>query len=77
HTHGRTGVRAANVHLQAARDLVMQGARVRAHASTGNGFKPQPVAQVGVSFSHGHDRGAIVAQRTGIAAGGPLSVRVA
>ncbi|CCN02262.1 adhesin [Bordetella bronchiseptica Bbr77] len=48
-----------------------------AHASTGNGFKPQPVAQVGVSFSHGHDRGAIVAQRTGIAAGGPLSVRVA
>ncbi len=113
HTHGRTGVRAANVHLQAARDLVMQGARVQAaqgarvevggalsmasvqdvhdeshtsadwmaaagaHASTGNGFKPQPVAQVGVSFSHGHDRGAIVAQRTGIAAGGPLSVRVA
>ncbi|CCJ59542.1 adhesin [Bordetella bronchiseptica MO149] len=112
-THGRAGVRAANVHLQAARDLVMQGARVQAaqgarvevggalsmtsvqdvhdeshtsadwmaaagaHASTGNGFKPQPVAQVGVSFSHGHDRGAIVAQRTGIAAGGPLSVRVA
>ncbi|KDD48463.1 adhesin FhaS [Bordetella bronchiseptica OSU095] len=112
HTHGRAGVRAANVHLQAARDLVMQGARVQAaqgarvevggalsmasvqdvhdeshtsadwmaaagaHASTGNGFKPQPVAQVGVSFSHGHDRGAIVAQRTGIAAGGPLSVRV-
>ncbi|WP_033465247.1 hemagglutinin repeat-containing protein [Bordetella bronchiseptica] len=112
-THGQTGVRAANVHLQAARDLVMQGARVQAaqgarvevggalsmasvqdvhdeshtsadwmaaagaHASTGNGFKPQPVAQVGVSFSHGHDRGAIVAQRTGIAAGGPLSVRVA
>ncbi|WP_033471506.1 hemagglutinin repeat-containing protein [Bordetella bronchiseptica] len=111
-THGRAGVRAANVHLQAARDLVMQGARVQAaqgarvevggalsmtsvqdvhdeshtsadwmaaagaHASTGNGFKPQPVAQVGVSFSHGHDRGAIVAQRTGIAAGGPLSVRV-
>ncbi|OZI78675.1 two-partner secretion domain-containing protein [Bordetella genomosp. 6] len=113
HAHGRMGVRAADVHLQAARDLVMQGARVEAaqgarvevggtlslasvqdvhdeshtsadwmvaagaHASTGNGFRPQPVAQVAVSFSHGHDRGAIVAQRTGIVAGGPLSVRVA
>ncbi|AOB27289.1 hemagglutinin repeat-containing protein [Bordetella bronchiseptica] len=113
HAHGRMSVRAADVHLQAGRDLVMQGARVEAaqgarvevggtlslasvqdvhdeshtsadwmaaagaHASTGNGFRPQPVAQVAVSFSHGHDRGAIVAQRTGIVAGGPLSVRVA
>ncbi|MGR0065067.1 hemagglutinin repeat-containing protein, partial [Bordetella bronchiseptica] len=112
-THDQTGIRAANVRLQAARDLVMQGARVDAaqsaqvevggtlsmasvqdvhdesrtsaswmlaagaHASSGNGFKPQPVVQVAASFSHGHDRGAVVAQRTGIAAGGPLSVRVA
>ncbi|AOB38482.1 filamentous hemagglutinin N-terminal domain-containing protein [Bordetella parapertussis] len=112
-THDQTGIRAANVRLHAARDLVMQGARVDAaqsaqvevggalsmasvqdvhdesrtsaswmlaagaHASTGNGFKPQPVVQVAASFSHGHDRGAVVAQRTGIAAGGPLSVRVA